>query len=252
MYAKLSCSVDYSVLGFLYSMFPIDLSDWSIYLFLSQEEEEERSDRWNNFLQRQAETETPKPDEISSEKETKNVTTQDEEEEKLQPTETPKEKTEKEVQVTDNLETSHENGSLEKTVEKDTKTHKVQIWTKIRPSLCHIEQLMSQRVKGLAENGTDNGLGTIRGSLASIDEEKQSEDSDDEFYDAERVDPPNQEVQSGDNGSVNPGLNPVGEEEFSWKEELEVLVRGGLPMALRGEVKICKMALFWLFRVLSL
>ncbi|XP_078179956.1 uncharacterized protein LOC144574013 isoform X1 [Carex rostrata] len=219
---------------------PQHLQRYREYANIYKEEEEERSDRWNNFLQRQAETETPKPDGISSEKETKNVTTRDEEEEKLQLTETPKEKTEKEVQVTDNLETSHENGSLEKTVEKDTKTHKIQIWTKIRPSLCHIEQLMSQRVKGLAENGTDNGLGTIRGSLASIDEEKQSEDSDDEFYDAERVDPPNQEVQSGDNGSVNPGLNPVGdgigEEEFSWKEELEVLVRGGLPMALRGEL----------------
>jgi hypothetical protein len=139
----------------------------------------------------------------------------------------------------------HENGSLERTVEKYTKTHKIQIWTEIRPSLCHIEQLMSQRVKGnksLAENRSDNSLGTKKGSLARIDEEKQFEDSDDEFYDAERVDPPNQEVHSGDNGKVDSCLDPVddngiGEEEFSWKEELEVLVRGGLPMALRGEVQ---------------
>jgi hypothetical protein len=140
-------------------------------------------------------------------------------------------KTEKEVQAANTLETLHENGSHKR-------THKIQIWTKIRPSLCHIEQLMSQRVKGkrsLAENGTD------KRSLAPIDEEKQSEDSDDEFYDAERVDPPNQEVHSGDNVKVNLGVDPIdngiGEEEFSWKEELEVLVRGGLPMALRGEVQ---------------
>lgn len=182
----------------------------------------------------------------------KNVTAREDEEEKLQLTETPTEETEKKVQAANNLETLHENGSLERTVKRDTKTHKIQIWTKIRPSLCHIEQLMSQRVKGkksLAENGADNDLGTNRGSLAPIDEEKQSEDSDDEFYDAERVDPPNQEVHSGDSGRVNLALDPVdngiGEEEFSWKEELEVLVRGGLPMALRGEVKIFKICYFF-------
>ncbi|KAJ3703256.1 hypothetical protein LUZ61_006961 [Rhynchospora tenuis] len=222
---------------------PQHLQRYREYANIYKEEEEERSERWNNFLERQAESEKLKPDEKSSEKETKDATTEHDEEEKLEQTETPKDKTEKEVQATNNIESSHENGSVEKTVRKDTKTHKIQIWTKIRPSLCPIEQLMSQRVnrkKSLAENGTDNSLGSNAGSLAPIDEEKQSEDSDDEFYDAERVDPPNQEVHSGDNGNSNLGsnlvVNGITEEEFSWKEELEVLVRGGLPMALRGEL----------------
>ncbi|MBA0871557.1 hypothetical protein Goshw_027467 [Gossypium schwendimanii] len=65
------------------------------------------------------------------------------------------------------------------------------------------------------------------------------EDSDDEFYDAERSDPVQDSPTSG-SGSTRTGggaddAAPT-ESLFPWKEELEVLVRGGVPMALRGEL----------------
>jgi hypothetical protein len=69
----------------------------------------------------------------------------------------------------------------------------------------------------------------------TVEEAKASGDSDDEFYDADKVDP-SQEVQSGD--SVNAEIGNMSQEEtYSLKEQLECLVHGGLPMALRGEVQ---------------
>jgi hypothetical protein len=65
------------------------------------------------------------------------------------------------------------------------------------------------------------------------------EDSEDEFYDVERSDP-NQDTSSSDSASAPATGAPADalppESSFPWKEELEVLVRGGVPMALRGEV----------------
>jgi hypothetical protein len=69
----------------------------------------------------------------------------------------------------------------------------------------------------------------------TVEEAKVSGDSDDEFYDADKVDP-SQEVQPGD--SVNAEIGNMSQEEtYSLKEQLECLVHGGLPMALRGEVQ---------------
>jgi hypothetical protein len=63
------------------------------------------------------------------------------------------------------------------------------------------------------------------------------EDSEDEFYDVERSDLI-QDAPASD-GAPPTGTAPDAlplESSFPWKEELEVLVRGGVPMALRGEV----------------
>lgn len=128
---------------------------------------------------------------------------------------------------------------------KDTKTHKIQIWTEIRPSLRAIEDMMSVRVKkkkDLSNNNHDTGT---RKLLSAIEEAKSprgvsEEDSEDEyFYDVEKSDPA-QDVPSSDNVNgpvvgIPAFLLPV-ESSFPWREELEVLVRGGVPMALRGEV----------------
>lgn len=53
-------------------------------------------------------------------------------------------------------------------------------------------------------------------------------DSEDEFYDVERSNP----VQDDENLQMVLTCMSA----CPWKEELEVLVRGGAPMALRGEV----------------
>lgn len=119
----------------------------------------------------------------------------------------------------------------EEMVEKEAKPHKIQIWSQIRPSLAVIEEMMSSRVKNNKDSAKDaEDLGRNGPHLVSIQEAKQSEDSDDEFYDVERSDP-NQEMTSND------GTHVSSSESFSpLKEELECLVHGGLPMALRGEV----------------
>ncbi|AQK94343.1 Ypt/Rab-GAP domain of gyp1p superfamily protein [Zea mays] len=67
-----------------------------------------------------------------------------------------------------------------------------------------------------------------------VEEGKLSEDSDDEFYDVDKVDP-SQEVQPSDTGNADVGSRSQ-EENYISKEELECLVHGGLPMALRGEL----------------
>uniref|UniRef100_A0A0D3G8Q7 Rab-GAP TBC domain-containing protein n=2 Tax=Oryza TaxID=4527 RepID=A0A0D3G8Q7_9ORYZ len=67
-----------------------------------------------------------------------------------------------------------------------------------------------------------------------VQEGKLSEDSDDEFYDVDKVET-SQEMHSSD--SANTGIDNRGQEEnFPSMEELECLVHGGLPMALRGEL----------------
>lgn len=128
--------------------------------------------------------------------------------------------------------------------EKDAKTHKIQIWTEIRPSLRAIEDMMSVRVKKKKDLSNHNHDTGTRKLLSAIEEAKSprgvsEEESEDEFYDVEKSDPA-QEAPSSDNVNgpvvgIPAFLLPV-ESSCPWREELEVLVRGGVPMALRGEV----------------
>lgn len=123
----------------------------------------------------------------------------------------------------------------------EKRVHRIQIWTEIRPSLLAIEDMMSVRVKkkgNLSKDKQESG----RGKPLTPTEDARSpkgvseEDSEDEFYDAERSDPV-LDAPTSDSPSTTPGAAPT-ESLFPWKEELEVLVRGGVPMALRGEVFI--------------
>lgn len=141
-------------------------------------------------------------------------------------------------------------GSTENIKEKEdlpaatvTKTHRVQLWSEIRPSLRVIEGMMSIRVKRSNEAKDEQGIGIgkpLPPVVEVISAKGASEDeSDEEFYDVERSDPI-QDVSSSDSVTVpSPTAATVmapSESLFPWKEELESLVRGGVPMALRGEV----------------
>ena len=185
-------------------------------MFDLQEEEEERSDRWKNFLDRQAED-----DESSGE----------------------------DAKIAPSIEDEGATGDAgrpdlpdEKTA-KQQRPHKIQIWSEIRPSLSHIGEMMSFRIKkkkkqsSAGEEDTTDGLHTV-----NTEDSKPSEDSDDEFYDVEKVDP-SQEGPVADSANADSGTNRAASQEgyFPWKEELECLVRGGLPMALRGEVTIASL-----------
>ncbi|RZC93219.1 hypothetical protein C5167_029293 [Papaver somniferum] len=220
-----------------FSVRPQHLQRYREYANIYKEEEEERSERWKDFLDRQAEPAQLPINGLHKEEETTSSHADDT---------VPEEETvvKKGVEEDDSNETnSVSDGSINEEVaeetkadtetETDKKSRVVQIWSQIRPSLGAIEQMMSLRVK----KRKNLSKGESGNHLASIEEGKSSkgssgEDSDDEFYDVERSDPV-QDASSADNASA-PGAG--NDADFPWKEELECLVQGGVPMALRGEL----------------
>uniref|UniRef100_A0A0D9WHG6 Rab-GAP TBC domain-containing protein n=1 Tax=Leersia perrieri TaxID=77586 RepID=A0A0D9WHG6_9ORYZ len=186
---------------------PQHLQRYKEYASIYKEEEEERSDRWKHFLERHIES-----------------SGQDAE---LAPT---KEEGQAAGHVVDSSETGSSALLREKIVQGP---HKIEIWKPIRTSLGNIEQMMSLRVEKKQSSAGSQGTKDVTHPV-KVQESKLSEDSDDEFYDVDKVEP-SQEVHSGD--SANADIDNKGQEENSpSKEELECLVHGGLPMALRGEL----------------
>ncbi|KAL8210665.1 hypothetical protein R6Q57_005102 [Mikania cordata] len=173
------------------------------YANIYKEEEEERSDRWKNFLEREAEF-VQLPVNGSPSQEHKEASL-DGFVEKI-----PEEDALKEPEA-------HESEVLQT-------TKRAQIWTQIRPSLRAIETMMNARIKKkISATKTEQDVGA-------------DEDSEDEFYDLERSESdPIPDVPSSDSVRVpNPDVSP--ESSTLWKQELEFLVQGGVPMALRGEL----------------
>ncbi|KAG2592760.1 hypothetical protein PVAP13_5NG577600 [Panicum virgatum] len=189
---------------------PQHLQRYREYANIYKEEEEERSERWKNFLDRQAED-----GESSGE----------------------------DVKVAPSNEDDGPPGKNAEDARPDEKAlrqqrpHKIQIWSEIRPSLGHIEDMMNSRVKKKQFSSVKEGYTGDELHPDNPEESKPSEDSDDEFYDVEKVDP-SQEVPSADISNADSGTNRGADQEdyYPWKEELECLVRDGLPMALRGEL----------------
>ncbi|KAG1365709.1 hypothetical protein COCNU_12G007090 [Cocos nucifera] len=195
------------------------------------EEEEERSERWKDFLERQAESALVSSHDPSTE-EGGNASSMEE------ARVTGDDSDRSELDKSNGLE---ETGPGKRTMEKKTRTQKIQIFAQIRPSLAAIEQMMSLRVKNRKNlTGREQYAERSGTHLAPMEEREPAEDSEDEFYDVERSDL-SQEALPSDGGNADSAANLAGAgtslEHFSpWKEELECLVRGGLPMALRGEL----------------
>ncbi|KAK6144876.1 hypothetical protein DH2020_021696 [Rehmannia glutinosa] len=196
------------------------------------EEEVERSDRWKDFLERQSEwAQLPVNDSFETIKlnfESTNTTDDD------------CSKNDAEADDSNGQETKPKSLNEEKKEvpsATDGKVHRVQTWTEIRSSLRAIDDMMSSRVKEKASltkrNNPDLGAGK---QLPSIEEARPAkgaseEDSDEEFYDLERSESDSiQEIPPGDSMPTHSESLPP------WKEELEILVQGGVPMALRGEI----------------
>ncbi|TMW92462.1 hypothetical protein EJD97_013013 [Solanum chilense] len=240
-------SFDHKRDAYGFSVRPQHVQRYREYANIYKEEEEERSDRWNDFLERQAESaqliingvsadgNSSKPDTGLLFQKANSFSQNGDE---------------------DNNQTVEKRGSeghLEGAIEKDDtktsverKTHQAQIWSEIRPTLHAIEDMMSIRVKkkvNLAKNEQDCGLQehplAVEESGATKGESE--EDSEDEFYDLERSESMDKlDVGAMQDVSLNENISHLAtkcqESLPSWKEELECLVRGGVPMALRGEL----------------
>ncbi|KAK3227685.1 hypothetical protein Dsin_007547 [Dipteronia sinensis] len=121
-------------------------------------------------------------------------------------------------------------------ISKETKTSKVQTWAHVRPCLGAIENMMSFRVKKRKDMKGEQ-LTNSRDHLPSIDKEGSSEGESEKVSKKKiSVNKTSKESEnsSRERGAQGDGVPP--EPYFSWKEELECLVRGGVPKDLRGEV----------------
>ncbi|GJS85458.1 Rab-GTPase-TBC domain-containing protein [Tanacetum coccineum] len=187
-------------------------------------EEEEQSDRWKDFLLRQSESaQLAKVDVTDEESKTSSGQEVDGSSDK--------------VAEGDDLG-GEEPGDDDAQKQIVPPVFQAEIWSHIRPSLQTIENMMNARVRkkiGLSESEKDHGeekpalFEDARPAKAGIED-----DSEEEFYDMERS-----ESDPTQNVPLIDGVNtPTASTESSipCKDELECLVQGGVPMALRGEL----------------
>lgn len=211
------------------------------YANIYKEEEEERSDRWKDFLERQAESAQVPVNGLSTEEDNTALHTEKESDESLDKGVEGDNLNEKKPDSVPPTESVAENEDVSPT--RVTKTHRVQIWAQIRPSLHAIEEMMNTRVKKKINAKAEQDIANVKPPTFSEEARPSKigseEDSEEEFYDVERSDP-TPDVPSGDavSASATGGAVDVAPQEslFPWKEELECLVQGGVPMALRGEL----------------
>ncbi|KAF8080311.1 hypothetical protein N665_0957s0011 [Sinapis alba] len=211
-----------------FSVRPHHVQRYREYVKIYKEEEEERSDRWNSFLE-DHEQSGVSPVNGSSEINHVHATESDK-------------GAEKKYLHSDKPGPDLTLGNVGEEDEK--KVLRFQIWTEIRPSLRAIEDLMSTRVK-IKKDDSSNGEREARKlkSSPSTDDAKSSKrvyenDSEDEFYVVERSNPVQDDSSDGKCvSSMSAAADATSQvSACPWKEELEVLVRGGAPMALRGEL----------------
>ncbi|KAG6475907.1 hypothetical protein ZIOFF_065137 [Zingiber officinale] len=133
----------------------------------------------------------------------------------------------------------HEGASPEIATEtkREGATHKIQRWSPLRSTLTPIEQLMSHRVKKWSVPTSNRKAACTSGCCHKLDDNRDvcgqvggasEEWSTKEFDNVERL-----KMQEAPH-IADLDLKEVS--HFPWIEELESLVHGGVPMALRGEV----------------
>ncbi|CAL1387179.1 unnamed protein product [Linum trigynum] len=225
---------------------PQHIQRYREYANIYKEEEEERSDRWKSFLDRLAEPAQLPINGSTSEEAAGNLITEATEEEVddslLKETEGDSlndEKRNSDVSCEDLTENE------DKKSKANRRIHRIQIWAETRPSLRVIEDVMCLRVKKKPDQVREQQDDMKEKPVSTFEDAKSpkgvtEEDSEDEFYDVERSDPvpdvpPVENVVASGTGATVADAAYQGDLS-SWKEELEVLVRGGVPMALRGEL----------------
>uniref|UniRef100_A0A0E0KC72 Rab-GAP TBC domain-containing protein n=1 Tax=Oryza punctata TaxID=4537 RepID=A0A0E0KC72_ORYPU len=128
---------------------------------------------------------------------------------------------------------------LDKGLLDELKPIRVESGKRVRASIRIIEKMMISRV-GNISNTANNVCGKDEAQLASIEEEEKGADKSCRGDLAEESSNPDKVEQSQDREPGDSAIAALeggnGESYFPWREELESLVRGGVPMALRGEM----------------
>jgi hypothetical protein len=206
------------------------MSILEIYLW-HQEEEGERVDKWKDFLEQLAKSSQP----CSSEEEYKETLQAEDTECKAETISESKEGNDSSSgnSISDGSEESDPKEEVQ--LSKETKTHKLQTWAQIRPSLGAIEKMMSFRVQKrknmIDEQETVNG-----NHLPSIEEAESLGGASDDEQDCVN--------ETSDDNENSARTERFPKHFFPWKEELESLVRGGVPKDLRGEVELTLLSSF--------
>ncbi|KAJ8564919.1 hypothetical protein K7X08_001379 [Anisodus acutangulus] len=230
-------SFDHKRDAYGFSVRPQHVQRYREYANIYKEEEEERSDRWKDFLERQAEPAQLTINGVSTDDNSSKPDTEPLLQEASSFSQNGDEDNDQTVEKCGSE--GHPEGATEKddtTTSVERKTHQAQIWSEIRPTLRAIEDMMSIRVKkkvNMAKNEQDRGLQEHLPAVEEVSATKaESEgDSEDEFYDLERSESMDRyELGSMRDVSLNESISHLA------KEELECLVQGGVPMALRGEL----------------
>lgn len=202
---------------------PQHLHRYREYSTIYKEEEEERLHKWNCFLQQQTGSTVSQENARTVEPEVM--------EQQIKPLQ--------QLSVEGNASGGVESvpDILEKGVPPiiQKESSEVQNWVPIRPSLSHIEDMMSYRAKK-RKSMIDECITTDHNHLPLIMEESHSGEELEQAYEEEHYDSKRDASRHAPKeGSAS--INGVcAEPLFPWKEELEFLVHGGVPRDLRGEV----------------
>ncbi|XP_062003312.1 uncharacterized protein LOC133720852 isoform X1 [Rosa rugosa] len=255
-----------------FALRPQYVQTYKEYAHIYKEEEDERSDKWKNFLEHiEKSSQSCSLEKAHTEELPAEATEQKAYREELQaePTEQKAEivsESDEEGNDKSSLKSISEDSSerdpkKEAQLPKETGKSKVQTWTFIRSSLSSIENMMSIRVRK-QKNMKDEHIVVDKDHLPSIEEVP----SQDAFEDGQEEDI----YLDASNGATSvsnresDGLKASGEDEvvdggvcnsvqadqtkedvangihpeplFPWSQELESLVHGGVPRDLRGEV----------------
>ncbi|MCO5575074.1 hypothetical protein L7F22_028871 [Adiantum nelumboides] len=132
-----------------------------------------------------------------------------------------------------NIHSALEGSSTDNEEKKDkTRPRKFQTWCDVRASLQPVEKALQHRFKKSFERASSVATTLLD---TQFSQGSDDDDSDEEFYDAEKPDT----LQDGSHVLPDIEDSEAGfrkEELCAWREELDALVRSGVPMALRGEV----------------
>ncbi|KAL0862562.1 hypothetical protein Bca101_041680 [Brassica carinata] len=118
--------------------------------------------------------------------------------------------------------------------QQEKKPRSVIEWADIRPCLASIEDMMCTRVKNIMymKNSQRDHASPVKKSLSSIGESEQKSGETD--HDSETTSVGRSDSIKEENVAQQSSVTP--KPFFPWYEELEVLVRLGVPKDLRGEV----------------